>query len=158
MHNTKIDIAQENRQKLVEFLNARLADSLDLQSQSKQAHWNVKGMSFIALHELFDNVHTEVMNYSDMIAERVTTLGGIAEGTVRTAAEKSTLAQYPAEITDGADHVAALSSALADFTRKIRADIDESDRLSDAVTADLLTEIARGTDKLLWFVEAHAQS
>ncbi|MDH3492053.1 MAG: DNA starvation/stationary phase protection protein Dps [Acidobacteriota bacterium] len=158
MHKTKIDISEDVREQMIEILNARLADSLDLKSQAKQAHWNVKGMNFIALHELFDQVSGEVEGYSDMIAERVTTLGGTAEGTVRVAAQKSDLAQYPLEITEGADHVEALSNALAGFAKNTRANVDDADKAGDMITADLFTEVARGTDKLLWFVEAHAQS
>lgn len=158
MHKTKIDLPKETREKLVETLNARLADALDLKSQTKQAHWNVKGTSFIALHELFDQAATEVEGYTDLIAERITTLGGTALGTVRVAASKSTLSEYPLEISDGSDHVDALSNALADFGKKVREDIDNADEMGDAVTADVLTEVSRGTDKLLWFVEAHNQS
>jgi starvation-inducible DNA-binding protein len=158
MHKTKIDIDQETRGGIIEMLNARLADSLDLKSQAKQAHWNVKGMNFIALHELFDQVATEVEAYSDLLAERVTILGGTAEGTVRVAAEKSSLSQYPMEITEGRDHVDALSSALAAFAKNTRANVDDADGAGDAITADLFTEVARGTDKLLWFVEAHLQA
>lgn len=158
MHNTKIDIDKETRSKIVEILNQRLADVSDLKSQAKQAHWNVKGMNFIALHELFDQVATEAEGYGDLIAERVTTLGGTALGTVRLAAQNSTLAEYPHEITDGGAHVDALSSALADFAKKVRHDIDTTDALGDKDTADLFTEVSRGIDKLLWFVEAHAQN
>lgn len=158
MHNTKIDLSKDKREKLVEMLNNRLADASDLHSQAKQAHWNVKGMSFIALHELFDQVATNVLGYTDMIAERVTSLGGTAMGTVRVAAQNSSLHQYPLEITDGADHVDALSNALANFGKKVRENIDNSDDLGDKDTADLFTEISRGIDKDLWFVEAHIQS
>jgi len=158
MHKTKNDIAKGKREKLVEILNSRLADSLDLKSQAKQAHWNVKGMSFIGLHELFDRVSTEVEVFTDTIAERITTLGGTALGTVRVSANKSSLSEYPLEITDGADHVDALSTALADYGKKVRAGIDEADKLEDQDTADLFTEVSRGVDKLLWFVEAHIQS
>lgn len=157
LHKTKIDIASAKREKIVAILNSRLADAADLKSQAKQAHWNVKGMNFIALHELFDQVATEVETHIDDIAERITTLGGTALGTVRMASAASTLAEYPAEITDGADHVDALSSALADFGKKVRAAIDETDELGDADTADLFTGVSRSIDKLLWFVEAHAQ-
>jgi starvation-inducible DNA-binding protein len=158
MHKTKIDLDLETRERIIGMLNARLADSLDLKSQAKHAHWNVKGMSFIALHELFDQVATEVEGYSDMLAERVTILGGTAEGTVRVAAENSSLSQYPLEITEGRDHVDALSTALADFAKHTRENVDEADDAGDMITADLFTEVARGTDKLLWFVEAHMQS
>ena len=157
MYDTKIDIKKDTRETIIEMLNARLADSIDLKSQAKQGHWNLKGMNFIALHKLFDQVATDIEDYSDMIAERVTILGGTAEGTVRVSAEKSSLSQYPMEITDGRDHVEALSSALAKFAKETRANIDDSDEAGDAVTADLFTEVARGTDKLLWFVEAHIQ-
>jgi len=158
MHNTKIDLAKGKREKIVELLNIRLADAIDLKTQAKQAHWNVKGAGFIGLHELFDQVATEVDTHVDTIAERVTTLGGTALGTVRVAAQKSTLSEYPLEITDGVAHVDALSTALADFSKKIRHNIDEAEKLDDAVTADLFTQISGGIDKLLWFVEAHNQS
>jgi len=158
MHKTKIDIKKGDREKIIETLNARLADASDLKSQAKQAHWNVKGMSFIALHELFDQVATEAEGYTDLIAERITTLGGTARGTVRVAAANSSLNEYPLEITDGADHVDALSTALADFGKKVRQNIDDMDEIGDKDTADLFTEVSRGIDKSLWFVEAHIQS
>ena len=139
-------------------MNQRLADASDLKSQAKQAHWNVKGPNFIALHELFDRVSTEVETHVDEIAERVTTLGGTAMGTVRLAAENSTLSEYPHEISDGTAHVDALSSALADFGKKVRANIDETSEIGDIDTSDLFTEISRNVDKLLWFVEAHNQA
>ncbi|MBP7475023.1 MAG: DNA starvation/stationary phase protection protein Dps [Pyrinomonadaceae bacterium] len=157
LHNTKIDLAKSKREKTVAILNQRLADAADLRSQAKQAHWNVKGMNFIALHELFDRVATDLEPHIDDIAERITTLGGTALGTVRVAAQNSTLAEYPLEITDGAAHVDALSTALADFGAMVRSDIDATAELGDADTADLLTGISRSVDKLLWFVEAHLQ-
>lgn len=158
MHKTKIDLPKAKREKLVAILNQRLADATDLKSQAKQAHWNVKGMNFIALHELFDQVSTEVETHIDDIAERITTLGGTAMGTIRVAAQNSSLSEYPLEITDGTAHVDALSTALADFGKKIRKDIDASDDLGDADTADLFTNISKSIDKLLWFVEAHIQA
>lgn len=157
LHNTKIDIEKGKREKIVGILNARLADAIDLKSQAKQAHWNVKGMNFIALHELFDQVAGDVETHIDDIAERITTLGGTAIGTVRTAAQNSTLSEYPLEITDGAAHVDALSTALSDFGKKVRSAIGETDELGDADTADLFTGISRSIDKFLWFVEAHQQ-
>lgn len=158
LHNTKIDISKDKREKLIALLNARLADASDLKSQTKQAHWNVKGMSFIALHELFDQIATAVEGHVDLIAERITTLGGTAMGTVRLAAQNSTLSEYPHEITEGAAHVDALSTALADFGKVARKAIDESTDLGDQDTADIFTEISRDIDKHLWFVEAHIQA
>ena len=158
LHNTKIDLSNDAREKLIALLNNRLADASDLKSQAKQAHWNVKGMSFIALHELFDDIATAVEAHIDLIAERVTTLGGTAMGTVRLAAENSSLSEYPHEITDGPAHVDALSTALADFGKVIRKGIDEATDLGDQDTADIFTEISREIDKQLWFVEAHIQA
>jgi starvation-inducible DNA-binding protein len=158
LHTTKIDLAKGKREKLIAILNQSLADAADLKSQAKQAHWNVKGPNFIALHELFDRVATELDTHVDDLAERITTLGGTAMGTVRLAAENSSLAEYPHEISDGTAHVDALSSALADFAKKMRANIDKTDSLGDMDTADLYTGISRSVDKLLWFVEAHIQA
>lgn len=158
LHNTKIDLGKDIREKVVAILNQRLADAFDLKSQAKQAHWNVKGMNFIALHELFDRVSSEIDTHVDDIAERITTLGGTALGTVRLAAANSSLNEYPYEITDGAAHVDALSSALADFGKKVRGDIDTTADLGDQDTSDLFTGISREIDKLLWFVEAHIQA
>ena len=158
LHNTKIDIPENKREKLIELLNSRLADASDLKSQIKQAHWNVKGMSFIALHELFDSIATAVEAHVDLIAERVTTLGGTAMGTVRLAAQNSTLSEYPHEITDGGAHVDAVSTALADFGKVVRKGIDEATDLGDQDTADIFTEVSREIDKQLWFVEAHIQA
>ena len=158
LHNTKIDLSKDKREKLIEILNGRLADASDLKSQIKQAHWNVKGMSFIALHELFDSIATAVEAHVDLIAERVTTLGGTAMGTVRLAAQNSGLSEYPHEITDGASHVDAVSTALADFGKVVRKGIDEAADLGDQDTADIFTEISREIDKQLWFVEAHIQA
>ena len=158
LHETKLDLAKGKREKLIGILNQSLADSIDLVYQAKQAHWNVKGPNFIALHELFDRVATELDTHVDDLAERITTLGGVAMGTVRLSAENSSLAEYPHEISDGTAHVDALSTALSDFGKKARKNIDTTDKLGDKDTADLYTGISRNVDKLLWFVEAHNQA
>ena len=155
MFKTKNDLSEEIRAKAVELLNARLADCIDLQTQTKQAHWNVKGPDFIALHELFDKVNEAVEDYVDDIAERAVQLGGVAEGTARTAAKRSSLPEYPAKAVDGRSHVEALSSALAAFGAAARKAIDQANELVDLDTADVFTEISRGIDKWLWMVEAH---
>jgi starvation-inducible DNA-binding protein len=155
MYNTKNDLPLTVRSNTVELLNLRLAEAIDLGAQAKQAHWNVKGPNFIALHELFDSVAEHVEDHIDTLAERITALGGIAHGTVIAAARTTTLKPYPEDITDGLQHVEALSSALADFGGKVRKGIDEAARLGDADTSDLFTGISRETDKDLWFLEAH---
>src|SRR5277367_2613029 len=158
MYETENDIPAKRRVELIALVNQRLADAVDLQMQMKQAHWNVKGPHFIGLHELFDQIDEAVESYVDMIAERIVQLGGIAEGTVRISAGRSRLDEYPLEIADGAAHVEAVARALSMFGREARMTIDETDKLGDADTADLFTEISRGIDKWLWFVEAHTQA
>jgi starvation-inducible DNA-binding protein len=158
MFKTKNDLSEATRVKTVELLNARLADCKDLQTQTKQAHWNVKGPNFIALHELFDKINDEMEEYVDEIAERAVQLGGVAEGTARMVAKRTTLTEYPLNAADGRSHVEALSSALAAFGKLARKAIGEANELGDLDTADLFTEVSRGIDKWLWFVEAHLQA
>lgn len=155
MFKTRNDLPEVVRAKVVELLNARLADCVDLQSQTKQAHWNVKGSNFIALHELFDKVNEAVEEYVDDIAERAVQLGGVAEGTVRMVAKRSSLREYPSNPVDGYSHADALSTALAAFGTAARKAIDLANELGDLDTADVFTEISRGTDKWLWMVAAH---
>lgn len=157
LYPTKNDLPEAARREGIDLLNQRLADALDLQLQCKQAHWNVKGPSFIALHQLFDQVYGAAVEYTDLLAERVVQLGGVAEGTVGVVAGRTTLTDYPLRLSGGAEHVAALSDALSGFGRAVRIGIEEMNELEDAVSADILTEIVRGVDQWLWFVEAHQQ-
>ena len=157
LYPTKNDLPEASRREVVGLLNQRLADCIDLQTQCKQAHWNVKGPAFIALHKLFDEINGAVAEYADLLAERIVQLGGIAEGTVGVVAERSELVDYPLTLSTGQQHVAALSDALAEFGRAVRVGIEEMNELEDAGSADILTEISRGIDKWLWFVEAHQQ-
>ena len=158
MYETENDISQKRRVEINALLSQRLADSVDLQTQMKQAHWNVKGPHFIGLHELFDKIDEAVETYVDLIAERIVQLGGIAEGTARIAAGRSRLEEYPLTIADGTAHVEAVSKALSTFGHEARNSIDQADELGDADTSDLFTEVSRGIDKWLWFVEAHSQA
>ena len=158
MYKTKNDLPQATRTKIQSLLNERLADSVDMQTQVKQAHWNVKGANFIGLHKLFDEIAEDIEDYSDLLAERIVQLGGIAEGTARVAASRSTLKEYPLNIGEGTLHIEALSAALAKYGEGIRKAISQCDELDDADAADICTEISRGTDKWLWFVEAHIQA
>jgi len=155
MYTTKTDLPEKTRRQIIELCNARLADAIDLQTQTKQAHWNVKGPHFIALHELFDKVNEDVEDYVDLIAERSVQLGGVVDGTARSVANRSTLPEYPVKGGDGRQHVDALSSALAAFGKLARSAIEETARLGDQDTNDIFIEISRGTDKWLWMVEAH---
>jgi len=155
MYDTRNDLPASVRTPIVNLLNNRLADAIDLGTQAKQAHWNVKGPNFIALHELFDQIAEHIEDHVDTIAERITALGGTANGTIAAVSGTSTLTPYPTEITDGVQHVDALSSAVASFGAKVRKAIDEAAKAGDADTSDLFTGISREIDKDLWFLEAH---
>jgi starvation-inducible DNA-binding protein len=148
------DLPAEARSSLIDLLDERLADAVDLQTQMKQAHWNVKGPTFFQLHELFDKINEDAEEYVDLIAERAVQLGGLVHGTARQSASRSTLPEYPL-VKEGRQHVDAVTTALAAFGRNVRAAIDRSEKLGDKDTADIFTEISRGVDKWLWFVEAH---
>jgi starvation-inducible DNA-binding protein len=154
---TSLDVPAATRAKINAILNQHLADSFDLLSQVKQAHWNVKGPDFWQLHKLFDEVAERAEEWVDEFAERITALGGYAMGTVRMAATSSTLPEFPTEITDSMDYVRAVADRLATFTNSARSATDEADKLGDANTADLFTEVSRCADKYLYFLEAHLQ-
>ena len=154
---TSVDIPADSRTKVNRILNQHLANSFDLMSQAKQAHWNVKGSDFWQLHKLFDEVAERAAEWVDEFAERITALGGYAMGTVRMAATSSALPDFPTEITESMDYVGAVAERLAAFTNSARAAIDQTDKLGDADTADLFTEVSRCADKYLYFLEAHLQ-
>jgi starvation-inducible DNA-binding protein len=155
---THVDLPESDRTAVIELLNAQLAATLDLYSQTKQAHWNVKGKDFFQLHELFDTLAETTLEHVDLIAERATALGGSAMGTVRMSAAGSALPEYPIAATDGPEHVAALVERYGNYAASTRAAIDRSNECHDADTADLFTEVSRAVDKHLWFLEAHLQA
>ena len=157
MFETHNDLPPETRVSVVELLNERLADVIDLELQAKQAHWNVKGPNFVGLHELFDRVAAQAREYADDIAERAVALGGVARGTIEEIAGQSTLPAYPLVVDDWTTHVRAMQAALATFGRAARRAIDEASLANEADTVDLFTAISRGVDKMLWMVEAHVQ-
>ena len=158
MYKTRIDLKPAVRKKVIGLLQPALADAVDLFTQIKQAHWNVRGPSFIALHELFDDIAEQVEDHGDLIAERITALAGRADGTARVAAASSRLHEYPLDAATQSDHLAAVADRLAAFGRRVRAAIDSAGALGDADTADLFTEVSRDIDKQLWFVEAHLRA
>lgn len=158
MHKTSIDIPELNRIGLVDLLNQTLADISDLQMSVKNAHWNVKGMEFIALHKFFDEVAEEVEFQVDIVAERVTSLGGTALGTLQDTANGTKLKPYPADIFECKDHLRALTDRFAICARSARQNIQKSEGLGDMATNDLYIDLTRMLDKNLWFIEAHLQS
>ena len=154
---TRNDLEADIRQAMVDLLNEQLADTFDLFSQTKQAHWNVKGPQFYQLHELYDELAAELLTYVDKIAERATALGGLAFGTVQMAAGATRLDDYPEDAVASLVTVRTLAdrfAALAASTREAIATADDND---DMDTADLFTEVSRFLDKSLWFLEAHLQ-
>ena len=155
---TRIDLPAAKRKKLIALLNQHLADTFDLHGQCKQAHWNVKGPQFHQLHELFDDLAAEMAGYVDLIAERATALGGTALGTVRMSAGASRLEEYPLAPGGSMEHVDALAERFGALAATTRAAIDDAEELEDMDTADLFTEVSRGLDKGLWFLEAHLQA
>jgi starvation-inducible DNA-binding protein len=152
---SSVGVPENNRQALIALLNVRLADSADLRSQVKWAHWNLKGMHFIQLHELFDSIASHLEDQTDTIAERITTLGGVANGTVREAAAKSGLKEADLTASDGASMLKFLVHNVAHHANALREAVQESGDLGDAITADLCTQLTRELDKDLWFLEAH---
>jgi starvation-inducible DNA-binding protein len=158
MFTTKIDIPISNRTPLIALLNQHVANLLALYSQTKHAHWNVKGSNFIQLHELFDDLATSVLEHLDDTAERAVQLGGVVFGTVKSASENATLPHYPLEAVDGQAHLEALANSYGVYSNLARAAISEATSFEDMDTADLFTEILRAIDKHLWFLEAHLQA
>jgi starvation-inducible DNA-binding protein len=158
MFSTRNDLQREVRERMIELLNQQLADTFDLYSQVKQAHWNVKGAQFFQLHELFDKLAEELQGYVDQIAERATALGGLALGTVRMSVANSQLPELELNVTDSLPMVEALADRYATLASGMRQAIESAEEQGDADTADLFTEVSRGLDKSLWFLEAHLQT
>jgi starvation-inducible DNA-binding protein len=156
-HESRNDLSANAKTTSISILNARLADAIDLALLTKQAHWNIKGPNFIALHEMIDSFRTELDEQVDTMAERVVQLGGTALGTTQAVAGATTLKPYPTNIYASNDHLAALIERYARVASTVRGAIDETAGAGDADTADLLTAFSRALDKQLWFLEAHVQ-
>jgi starvation-inducible DNA-binding protein len=151
--STRNDLGVEVREKATALLNQHLADATDLYSQTKQAHWNVK--QFSQLHGLFDTLADSVEEFVDLIAERATSLGGVACGTLRLSAAASRLPEYPLDARIGRQHLEALAVRFSILAASSRAAIDAANAMGDADTGDVFTEVSRGLDKHLWLLESH---
>lgn len=157
-YTTSIDLDAETRAQIVALLNQQLADTFDLYSQTKQAHWNVKGAQFFQLHELYDKLAAELIDHVDTLAERATALGGTALGTLQMAAKATRLGDYPENAVASQVTVQTLAERFANLAATTRTAIDDADKLGDADTADIFTGVSRALDKSLWFLEAHLQA
>jgi starvation-inducible DNA-binding protein len=154
LNSTNNSLPIKARVEVIALLNASLADLSDLYSQAKQAHWNVRGKRFFMLHELFDKVAETAEANIDDVAERITQLGGYAQGTVRMAASASRLKEWPDDLLNQDEFLGTLTKRVATVANSIRSSIDAAGKAGDADTADLFTEISRDLDKALWLLEA----
>ncbi len=155
---TSVGLRQDVRAPMISLLNQQLADTYDLFSQTKHAHWNVKGAEFFQIHLLYDKLAEQVEDYVDMIAERITALGGMAFGTARMASATSRLAEFPPDCFESTATLDALATRFSGVGSSCRAIIDIAAASGDAATADLLTQVVRGMDTALWMLEAHLQA
>jgi starvation-inducible DNA-binding protein len=152
-----VELKSNSKSAVIELLNARLADSIDLALLTKQAHWNLKGQQFIAVHEMLDPFRAAIDTHTDVIAERVAQLDGIALGTSQVVAASTSLPAYPTEIRKVPDHLAALTERYAQLANQIREDIDTVEEAGDPTSADILTAFSRELDKDLWFLKSHLE-
>ena len=152
---TRNDVPTNAKSVAIELLKARMADGIDLGLATKQAHWNLRGPQFIAVHEMLDGFRTELDEHVDTMAERAVQLGGTPHGTIQTVAMATKLAAYPTDIHSIPDHLEALIERYAQLANAVRANIDQAAEAGDPDTADIFTGVSRGLDKALWFLEAH---
>lgn len=157
MKTPAVDLKANAKSTVIEVLNARLADAIDLGLITKQAHWNLKGPNFIAVHEMLDPMRTQIDDHVDVIAERVAQLDGTPDGTSQAVSRSTTLEPYPVDIKKVPDHLKALADRYAKLANQVREDIDITDEAGDADTADILTAFSRDLDKNLWFIKSHLE-
>ena len=158
MKTPTIKLASSNaKSAVIDILNSRLADAIDLALITKQAHWNLKGPNFIAVHEMLDPMRADIDTHVDIIAERIAQLDGIALGTSQIVSKATKLDPYPTDISKTTDHLAALAERYAALANQVRSDIDATDEAGDADAADILTAFSRDLDKNLWFIKSHLE-
>jgi starvation-inducible DNA-binding protein len=157
MKTPSIDLKSNTKSAMVDLLNARLAEAIDIALLTKQAHWNLKGIQFIAVHEMLDLFRAAIDEHVDIIAERVAQLDGIALGTVQVVNKATSLPAYPTDIRKVTDHLQALAERYAAAAKTAREAIDTADEGGDADTADIFTAYSRELDKDLWFIKSHLE-
>ena len=158
MYKNRVALPDDVKEKVVEIANERLAAALDLYSQAKFAHWNVKGLNFYQLHLVFDATAKVIFKQIDPIAERITQLGGVARGTVRQSAESSPLSQYNVQAVTGPEHLNALADALGIYCKELRSASDEIDELKDEPTSDFFKQLVVEAEEEMYFIESHLEA
>ena len=154
---TRIDLPAQTREQVNTMLNQQLADMFDLYSQTKQAHWNMRGSDFYQLHKLFDELAEELLEDIDLVAERISALGGVAMGTVHMSAQSSRLPEFPGRMVLSMSSVEVLAVRYASLAETTRSAINIASERQDETTANLLQDVSHQLDKSLWFLEAHLQ-
>ena len=158
MYSNRVSLSSDIKKKVVTILQVRLAEAADMHSQSKFAHWNVKGDNFYQLHLMFDQVAKVIGKQFDPIAERLTQLGGVANGTVRQASFVSTLPEYPVEVVAGMDHVRALADSLGQYCKGMRDASSKIDDIGDEPTSDFFNQLIVDAEEQLYFLESHLET
>ncbi len=158
MRNTFCDLSLSIREKAAPLLQQSVANGLDLYSQIKQAHWTIKGPAFLLIHEFFDDLGSQVLEFVDVLAERLEQIGGTVQGTIRVAARSSTLEEYPLENVDEQDHIKSICKVLRVFNHQCRENIQIFSDMKDDVTSELYTDIALALDKKMWMLESHLKT
>ncbi len=158
MYKTRVALSDDQKNKVVEILQEKLAEALDMYSQAKFAHWNVKGINFYQLHLAFDRVADHIFPQVDQIAERLTQLGGVANGTVRQAAAVSRIPEFNTGLVAGMDYVTALADALGCYCASLRDASSKIDKIGDEPTSDFFKQLDVEAEEQLYFLEAHLEA
>ena len=154
MYKSPSHLPEAARSKVAATLNERLADGLDLHSQIKVAHWNIKGPQFAALHPLFETFAVGLAEHNDSLAERAVTLGGRAYGSARHVAQNSRLPEYPQETSRDLEHVKLLADRIEKYLDGVRQSRTLAGDAGDTDSADLLGTIVAEFEKHAWFLRA----
>ena len=158
MYKSPSHLPDDARVEVANQLNARLSDGLDLHSQIKVAHWNIKGPQFAALHPLFETFAVSLAAFNDSIAERAVTLGARAYGTVRHVAKASGLPDYPQDTSRDLEHVRLLAERFEKYLDNVRQSRSVAEKQNDTDTVDLFTGIVTELEKNAWFLRASLES